>query len=279
MKRPVAGRYPVTGGVAELTADPERADGWLLSVDGVPQSHVDLGDPSHLAFEYLRLMADVVDLMPPGELDAVHIGGAACTLPRYVAAARPGSRQLVYEKDAALVQLVRDQLALKTVARLKVRIADGRSGLATLPDGSDDLVVLDAFSGAVMALEMATEEFTADAARVLRTDGVYLVNVADGFRLPFARRVAATVRTVFPHTLLFAEPAILRGRRFGNLIIAGSRVPFPVAELTRRTAGGLVRARCVEGEDLVRFCAGAKPIRDAAEVRPPVPPPQVFGRA
>lgn len=271
-RRPIAGRYPISGGEAELSAVGDS--GWLLSVGGVPQSHVDLGDPELLEFEYLRLMGDVIDCLEPGPLAAAHVGGAACTLPRYVAATRPRSRQVVFEPDAALVQLVRDQLALGKVPGLKVRVTGGREGVAALPDEADDLLVVDAFSAAVMPVELATQEFVRDAARVLRPNGVYLVNVADGAPLAFARRAAATVRSVFPHSLLLGEPGVLRGRRFGNLVIVGSHAPLPVAALTRRAAGGIVQARCVD--DLDRFCSGAAPLHDGGVAPVPVPPPPLF---
>ncbi|MFG2007037.1 spermidine synthase [Spirillospora sp. NPDC048911] len=277
-REPRADRYTTANGEAELLRDADRENGWILCVGGVPQSYVDLTDPTHLDFEYMRLMGDVIDHLPPKGLDAVHIGGAACTLPRYIAATRPGSRQVVLEPDGPLVDLVREQLPVKHVPGLKIRIVDGRSGIAALADEADDLAVLDAFSQASMPVELATQEFTYDVARVLRPHGVYLINVADGFRLPFARRMAATVRSVFPHTIVLAEPGILRGRRFGNLIVAASRTPLPIADLTRRAAGGLVQARLIEGADLTAFMAGATPLHDGEEIEAPVPPPQVFGR-
>ncbi|MGH3241157.1 MAG: spermidine synthase, partial [Spirillospora sp.] len=227
---PRANIYAIDGGEAELLRDADRDGGWMLLVGGVPQSYVDLSDPTYLDFEYMRLMADVVDCLGVGgrAFDAVHVGGAGCTLPRYIAATRPGSRQIVLEPDAGLVGLVREQLPVKGVAGLRIRITDGRTGVAALADEADDLVVMDAYAEASMPPELATREFVLDAARVLRPGGVYMVNVADGFRLPFVRRVAATVRSVFRHTLLMGDPGVLRGRRFGNLIVAGSRRPLPV---------------------------------------------------
>ncbi|GGV32960.1 hypothetical protein GCM10010182_65770 [Actinomadura cremea] len=273
--------HTIAGGEAELLRDADRDGGWVLLVGGVPQSYVDLSDPTYLDFEYMQLMGAVVDAVAPdGEpLDAVHVGGAGCTLPRYVAATRPRSRQVVLEPDGDLVRLVRERLPVKGVPGLRIRITDGRTGVAALPDAADDLVVMDAFAEASMPLDLATREFVLDAARVLRPGGVYLANVADGFRLPFARRTAATIASVFDHTLLMGDPGVLRGRRFGNLIVAGSREPLPVAELTRRAAGGIARARLLAGGDLAAFCSGAAPLHDGEDVAVPVPPPQVFGKS
>ncbi|MEW2355645.1 fused MFS/spermidine synthase [Spirillospora sp. NPDC029432] len=279
--RPGPDRHAVASGEAELLRDADRDGGWVLMVGGVPQSYVDLADPTYLDFEYIRLMGDVVDCMaPPGTaLDAAHIGGAGCTLPRYVAATRPGSRQVVFEPDGELVRLVRERLPVKNVPGLKIRITDGRAGTAALADAADDLLVMDAFAEASMPAELATREFALEAARVLRPGGVYLMNVADGFRLAYARRVVATVRSVFRHTLLLGEPGVLRGRRFGNLIVAASGEALPVGELTRRAAGGIVRTRLMSGDELGGFCGGAAPLRDGEEFEAPVPPPQVFGRS
>ncbi|GAA4088905.1 fused MFS/spermidine synthase [Actinomadura miaoliensis] len=277
---PKSGVFKVAGGEAELLRDADRDGGWMLLIGGVPQSYVDLTDPTYLDFEYMRLMGDVVDLMAmEGQaLDAVHIGGAACTLPRYLAATRPGSRQVVFEPDGPLVRLVRERLPVKNVPGLKIRVVDGRAGTAALADDADDLLVVDAFAEASMPVELATREFTRDAARVLRPGGVLLMNVADGFRLAYARRVVATVRSVFRHVLLLGEPGVLRGRRFGNLVVAASQRPLPVDGLTRRAAGGAVRARLMAGDDLTGFAAGARPIEDGEHVTAPVPPDQVFGR-
>ncbi|WP_248959261.1 spermidine synthase [Sphaerisporangium perillae] len=273
---PLPGRYPVDSGEVELLRDLDRPNGWLLSMAGVPQSYVDLDDPTYLDFEYVRLMADVIDAIDEGPLDVVHVGAGACTLPRYVAATRPGSRHIVIEPDAALVQLVRDQLRLRSVPRLKVRVADGRTAAAGLRDASADLFVLDAFSGATMPLDLATAEYMGDIARILKRTGTLLINIADGKGLAFARRVVATVRGTFGHVALLAEPGILRGRRFGNLIVAASPAPLPLRELTRSAAGGLTQARCVYEDDLVNFVAGAAPIKDGDRVVTPVPPPALF---
>jgi hypothetical protein len=108
---------------------------------------------------------------------------------------------------------------------------------------------------------------------------VLLANIADGGGLAFARRFAATLAEVFPHTLLLGEPGVLRGRRFGNLVLAASRVPLPVAALTRVSAGRPLPARCMDTADLARFTAGHRPIRDGDEVAMPVPPSSVFGRS
>ncbi|MGV9895086.1 spermidine synthase-like protein, partial [Streptomyces tendae] len=74
-------------GTAKLMPDVDRDRAWLLTVDGAPQSYVDLDEPAHLEFEYTRRLGHVLDTVaePGRPLDVLHLGGGALTLPRYVA--------------------------------------------------------------------------------------------------------------------------------------------------------------------------------------------------
>src|SRR6266852_5950454 len=119
-------RQDVDSGVAELAGDPDRPRAWMLLVDGIPQSHVDLDDPQYLEFEYMRRLGHLADLAAPsGEpLRVLHIGGGGLTLARYVAVTRPGSGQLAVDSDEALVDLVRRLLPLDQPGR---RAAAGRA--------------------------------------------------------------------------------------------------------------------------------------------------------
>ncbi|GAB4080649.1 methyltransferase domain-containing protein [Modestobacter muralis] len=272
------GPTQVAGGTAELLADADREGSWQLMLDGVPQSHVDLLDPAYLEFEYVRRMGHVLDLTaePDEPLDVVHLGGGALTLARYVAVTRPGSRQRVVELDEPLTELVRRELPLPRNARVRVRAADARAGLAALPDASADVVLVDVFAGARTPAHLTTVEFAADVARVLRPGGVTAWNVSDGPPLRFARAEAATLRAVFAHVALLAEPGTLRGRRFGNTVAVGSDAELPIAGLTRRCAGDPMPARVVSGADLDGFVGQAAPVTDADAQPSPQPPAGVF---
>jgi spermidine synthase len=274
------GPTPVAGGIAELLADADRDGSWMLLVNGTPQSHVDLDDPTHLEFEYVRRMGHVLDLAaePGRPIDVAHLGGGALTLPRYVAATRPGSRQRVMEIDEPLTGLVREHLPLPKHARIRVRAADARAGLAALPTGTADVVLSDVFAGARTPAHVTSVEYAAEAKRVLRPSGFFAANVADGPPLRFARTQAATLRAVFRNVCLLAEPGTLRGRRFGNLVAVASDADLPVAALTRRCASDPMPARVVDGADLDRFVGEARPVHDADAVASPEPPEGVFNR-
>ncbi|MER7332252.1 MULTISPECIES: fused MFS/spermidine synthase [unclassified Micromonospora] len=268
----------VDTGLAELVPDPERPGSWTLLLDGAPQSHVDLTDPTHLEFEYVRRLAAAIDLVAPAgaPLRVLHLGGGALTLPRYVAATRPGSAQRVVEVDGALVDLVRRALPWPADFRLKVRVADAREVLAGSRDASYDVVVADVFAGARTPAHLTSVEYAAEVARVLRPDGWYLANLADGPPLRHARGQVATVRSVLPHACLVADAAVLRGRRYGNLVLLAGRTEPPVPELTRRAAGDWFPGRVVAGADLDRFAGGAGVVRDADATGSSPPPPGLF---
>lgn len=262
----------VIAGDIELLADADRPGGWLLLVDRIRQSYVDLDDPRYLDFEYVQAIADVIDLLPAGPLAVTHVGGGGCTLARYIAAVRPGSPQVVLEPDDDLIRTVRSRLPLPRGSKIRIRSVGGRAGMAALRDTSADVVVLDAFAGGRVPAELATRQFVADVARVLKPSGVLLVNVADGRPLTYTRRLTATALSVFPHVLLRADPAVLRGRRFGNVILAASAEPLPAAGVRRVAAGAMFPQRVLAGQPLTDFVAGASPLTDDDPMRSPAPP-------
>ncbi|MCM0678002.1 fused MFS/spermidine synthase [Micromonospora phytophila] len=268
----------VDTGLAELVPDQDRPGSWTLLLDGAPQSHVDLTDPTHLEFEYVRRLAAAIDLVAPAgaPLRVLHLGGGALTLPRYVSVTRPGSTQRVSELDGALVDLVRRALPWPADPRLKVRVADARAVLAATREASFDVVVADVFAGARTPAHLTSVEYAAEVARVLRPDGWYLANVADGPPLRHARGQVATVRSVLPRACLIGDAAVLRGRRHGNLVLVAGRNEPPVPELTRRAAGDWFPGRVVAGEDLDRFAGGVPVVHDTDATGSTPPPPGTF---
>jgi spermidine synthase len=207
----------------------------------------------------------------------VHVGGAGLTLPRYITATRPGSRQLVFEPDEEVLGLVRDHLPWRRKDGIRLRAEGGRAGLQATPDERFDVVVVDAFTGGVVPAELTTYECLRDAARVLASDGTYLLNIADGAPLAYLRRIASTALGVFADVLLLGEPSVLRGRRYGNLVVVGSAGRLPIGEVRRRIAGATFPARVVDREGVRRLAGGAAVSTDADPALSPRPPGQLWG--
>ena len=269
-------REPYHGGQIELLADADRPGGWLLLVDRIRQSYVDLDDPTYLDFEYVQAFADVLDALPAGPLAVTHVGGGAGTLARYVAATRPRSPQIVLEPDVALTATVRARLPFARDARIRIRPTGGREGVRRLGDASADVVVLDAFHGGRVPAELTTAEFFADVARVLRPDGLLLANVADGPPLRYTRRLAVTVGGALPRIGVRGDPAVFRGRRFGNVVLAASRAALPIAALRQAAAAAMFPQRLLAGQALATFTAGNPPMTDADPMRSPAPPDEIW---
>ncbi len=251
----------------EIVVDRARPSGRTLLAAGVEQSYVDVADPRHLHFEYVRRMAAVVDLAaPPGRpLTALHLGGGALTLPRWLAATRPGSTQRVIERDPAVVDLVRRKLP-PVPPDVVVTIGDAREAVTDAPADAYDLVLADVYRAARMPRHVTTVEFVAEVARVLRPDGIYLVNVTDLPPLVVSRTQVATLRAVFADVCLVADRRMLRGRRYGNLVLAAAHRPdrLPVRRLVARAAGDPVPGGVLHGAALDAFVAGAWPATDAS---------------
>jgi hypothetical protein len=247
----------------------ERA--FTLRVGRTDQSYVDLDDPLRLEFDYVQRLVDVLDsVAEPGQrLRMIHVGGAGMTLPRYVAATRPSSAQIVLEPDTELTAFVRRHLPLPTRSGIRVRGIDGRRGIAALRDGYADLVIIDAFVGARVPAELTTAEFLADARRALSDHGVIIINLTDRGPLCYVRRVLAGARLAFPHVLLCAESSTLKGRRFGNVIIAGGVTPLPYASIADQAGRPPFPYRVLHGGRLRQMLADATPFsNDDAEQSP-----------
>ena len=270
------------GTLARIVPSP-YATGYELMIGETPQSHVDLDDPAHLHFEYVARMGAVIDqLRLPGQpLTAVHLGGGALTIPRYIAHTRPGSRQQVIELEQPLWDLVRENLPLPRNAGIRVRIGDARAGLDRLPPalaGQVDLVVSDVYAGAQTPAHVTTVEFYRAAASLLAPDGVLLVNTADGAGLAFARQQVATVRAVLEHVIVLAEVQTLKGRRFGNLVIAASAAELPTQWLPRLMAAGPHPAKVAQGREVDEFAGSVPPATDATARPSPKPKTALFER-
>ncbi|MFC8984046.1 spermidine synthase [Streptomyces sp. NPDC014603] len=279
MTEPIPVTRAVDHGTAKLMPDVDRERAWLLTVDGAPQSYVDLDDPGHLEFEYARRLGHVLDTLdgPGRPLDAVHLGGGALTLPRYLAVTRPGSRQQVVEADGALLDLVTAHLPLPADCDVTLHTADARAWLEAAPADSADVIVADVFGGSRVPAHLTTAAYADEVARVLREGGVYVANLADGAPFDFLRSQLATFATCFEELALVAEPGVLRGRRFGNALLIAAHHPLDTAALARRTAADAFPARVEHGVALRRFVAGARPVRDEDAVPSPEPPAGAFG--
>ncbi|WP_439081263.1 fused MFS/spermidine synthase [Streptomyces sp. WL006] len=256
---------------ARVVADPDRATGRTLVLDGLRHSYVDIDDPTYLRFAYVRAIASVVDTaFPEGEpLTAHHIGGGGLTFPRYLAAVRPGTRSLVSEIDPGVVRVDRERLGLGSPAAtgIDVRVEDGRLGLRRLEEGSRDLVVGDAFGGVSVPWHLTTSQALADVRRALDADGLYVANLIDHGGLAFARAEVATLAAAFPHVALLGKAADIgldptASTVGGNLVVVASGRSVDAPAIQRALDARDVGWRIASGETLTAWTGDARVLTD-----------------
>ncbi|NUR60775.1 MAG: fused MFS/spermidine synthase [Catenulispora sp.] len=266
----------------ELLRDLDRRNAFQLMIGDSPHSHVDLDDPTYLEYEYIRQIAFMVDLAaaPKAPLRVLHLGGGGLTLARYIAVTRPGSGQQVVEIDGALLDFVRRELPLPRNARVRLRTGDARDVLGRVPEGAFDLTITDVYSGRRIPGHLTSAEYYGLSKRALRPTGVHVANLADGppqgRGLAFTRGQVANARHHFAHVALLTEPSILRGRKFGNLVLLASDAPLPLDGLVRRAASDAFPCRVLHGAKLTEFQGGAKPVADPDSLWSPEPPEDIF---
>ncbi|WP_020105663.1 spermidine synthase [Nocardia sp. 348MFTsu5.1] len=263
---PKPGIYPIDTGTCELVRD-HLTDGWMITVNGAQSSHINLADPTVLDFEYMQWMAELIgDHWPATErLRALHLGAGACSMARYLAATYPDARQVAVDIDKRLTELVREWFNLPRAPLLRLRAGDAREVTESLTDSTRDLIIRDVFSGVLTPSALTTLEFVTQVRRVLAPGGIYVVNCGDTRDLTLARAEAATMGTVFEHLVIIADPAMLKGRRYGNIVIAGSDVAIGGSPaLTRALLGGGVPAQIWDSARVREFAAAGKVLRDPA---------------
>lgn len=251
----------------------DEQGGVSVVVDGHPQSHVDLDDPGLLAFEYVQHLAAVIDVLPAGPLGVTHVGGAGLTLPRYVHHTRPGSPQIVLEPDEPLTARVRQELPLPRGHRIRVRGQDGRAGIAALKDGSAQVMVLDAFIEGRVPADLTTTAALEDVARVLTSDGVWLANLPDEPGLRFVARVCASAQAAgLTHQLLVGTHDVLKGRRFGNVVLVAGPTALPEEEIRRRVARSPFPTGVRSSAEVARLRRSVRELLDGEPWASPPPP-------
>lgn len=262
---------------AEVEFVPDEHGGVTVMRDGHPQSHVDPEDPGHLVFEYIQHMAATIDATfpTPDPIGVTHVGGAGLSLPRWVHATRPGSPQIVLEPDEALTAAVREHLPLPRGHRIRVRPQLGRAGVAALKDDSAHAVVVDAFDEGRVPHDLQTVEFFAEVARVLRSDGILVMNSPDEPGWRHLADVLAGAREGFsPNGSigLIAMRDVIKGRRYGNATLVASHGPIDLDEVRRQVNRWPFPSGVLGGRELMRRTSSGAPLTDANPRPSPVAP-------
>ncbi|WP_157005939.1 spermidine synthase [Agromyces laixinhei] len=221
---------------AELQPDRGTNGGYSLVIDDITQSHVNPDDPMDLQLPYVRRIAAVLAVVPGEAPSALHLGAGALTLPRYLHALHPSSRQRVVELHPELLDYVTRHLPLPDGAPIELAIGDARAEVQRLSgDGGArwDLVVVDVFAGGTAPRHVTTVEFFAELASLLTPGGVVVVNCLNGAEPRVTGDTLAAMLDLLPHVLVISSEAVLSRVSPGNTIIVGSRHPLDAESIAQ----------------------------------------------
>lgn len=222
---------------ASVVPDEARPNGRTLVLDTLRHAYVDVADPTHLEFRYIRWFAAATAgpvAERQGDVDGLHLGGGGFTFPRYLAVTQAASRHTVLEIDPQIQRIAEEELGFAPSEQIRVRLGDARLSIEMEVDDSFDVVMGDAFGGMSVPWHLTSREFLAEVDRVLRPDGRYVMNVIDGPELRFARAETATLRTLFEHVAVVTDADALAGRRGANIVLVASHEPLDVAAIVDR---------------------------------------------
>jgi spermidine synthase len=217
-----------------IEEDGSRASGRYLLLDTLWHSYTDLNDETYVEFEYANaVLAGVEAKYPAGPLRVITLGGGAFTIPRYFHATRPGSTNLVIERDDQLTKLDQDLLGLKLGNGLSAVAGDARVEVRKLSKGDWDVVMGDAFGGEAIPFHLATVEFARDVRDRLRPGGLYVQNVidsppSDGVPGKFVRAEISTLQSVFEHVAVSTSAYGWDGVSPENFVVYASNDPLPI---------------------------------------------------
>ena len=250
----IPSRFLRTSGVhATIEPDPWHDHAFVLRIDGAEQSHVNLVAPHEVFYEYLRRIANAIDLVKPaGEhITALHLGAGALTLARYIQATRPGSVQHAVELERGLLDFVMEALPLPAGTVLNTHVGDAREEMAALPlELRFDVIILDIFSGPEAPAHLACADFYREAAARLAPGGVLAVNVGDepGFTLVTSQTKA--MQEAMSNVAAYGTSMLFSRRYPGNIILLGRNQPWPDGWAQALVAAGPHPATVLAGTDV-----------------------------
>lgn len=275
------GPVATTYATAELVRARTNPSQVLLLLNGVESSSLDLADPEYLDFEYMQHIRLILESRwdqggrraveagveggsaegSPRRMRVLHLGGAGCALARALGARRE-LHQVAVEIDPELARLVRDWFPLPRSPFLKIRVGDARHVLDSTK-ASWNAIVRDAFTGREVPPHLRTAESAKRAADVLEPGGIYVLNAVASAGIRRLDEDIAAMAAAFDNIVAIADPAVFSGKRFGNFVVAGSDVRFPVEAIEREVRKFPLPTKFFDDCALRSRAASVRPLTDS----------------
>jgi len=267
-----------------LEADRDNPRRITVFLDDAPSSFIDLDDPLNVGFEYMNIFLAALNHLGQESLNVTHLGSAGSTMARAINMQFPSSRQIGVDIDGELIDLARTWFDLPRSPALKLRAGDARAQLETLRDSSQDVIIRDVFARGSTPRHLTTSEFMKSVLTKLRPGGIYLANCADKPPLSIARQEIATMLsaastfddlaqvTTRSAVALTSETAVLKGRRFGNLVLLLAKgiregedyqaYDVESAAFARALRTLAIPAHIIVGDEMALFAGTARVLHD-----------------
>ncbi len=227
--------------VIQLGDDPNTRE---MHLDALLHSRIDMEHPTDLRYAYEKIFAAVTTRLHPHgrRVDSLMVGGGGYVFPRYMEAAYPGSRTDVAEIDPEVTKAAMIAFGLPEKTPIHVYHEDARVLVDRLVkqkrDGDSaglyDAIYMDAFQHYNVPFQLTTLEFTTNVRELLKTDGVYLVNLIDAFEDGlFLGAVVNTLQEVFTYVYVLVEgtPVRLSREDRNTFVVVGMNRPLDTTNL------------------------------------------------
>lgn len=212
------------------------ADVRELVLDRLVHSYSHMTDPTVLTYSYEKVYAEVIQPLTSRkpDLDVFFIGGGGYTFPRYMEATLPQSHLVVAEIDPGVTKVAHEYLALPPDTRVETINRDARIYVEwEAAQKSFDLVFGDAFNDYSVPFHLTTREFDQLVDRMLRDDGLYVVNIIDGGKHGhFMRAYVRTLEQVFRNVAVIPITPDWAMYQRTTLVIVASQSPFDFSRLS-----------------------------------------------
>ena len=192
------------------------------------QSSMLLAEPDNLELSYVRAMTSWL-LFKSEWNQALIIGLGGGSLTKFLLQQFPDCRLKAVERRPSVVKIARSHFGLPFDSRLKIIIGDGGDYVrrtAREIQEQYDLLLVDAFDHDGMADSISNEVFFDACKRLLKNDGILVINLWGGTKNPLFQQVALWMSRIFDWKMLF-----LPVRNRGNIIALAFSDKMPVVPL------------------------------------------------
>ena len=187
------------------------------------QTCVDINDPQHIVFAYVRMIFAGL-LVNPEPTRGLMIGMGGGTISSVLTSIYPDLTMDLVEVDAAVVKVASDYFGFRKTPQIDVHVTDGRvfARRALRRKEKYDLIILDAFTGEYIPEHLMTVEFLENIKSLLTPGGIVIANTFTGSSL--YHHESATYSAVFGPFFNLKMPGT------GNRVIVASTVDLPNSE-------------------------------------------------